>query len=65
MFIAQSTENLPARFGGAELKLTSTEVVSFRPSEPRGGFLCTDYKHRTLRSEEKYTRLIVFSDPFR
>src|SRR6266404_1009969 len=29
----------PARFGGAELKVPSTNLVSFRPSEPRGWYL--------------------------
>jgi len=35
MFIAGRFEKPPARFGGAELKLTSTNPESFRPSEPR------------------------------
>jgi hypothetical protein len=42
MFIAQKYPEPPARFGGAELKLTSTDVVLSRPSEPRGNFLGTD-----------------------
>lgn len=32
MFIARSSEKPPARFGGAELKLTSTNLISFRPN---------------------------------
>jgi hypothetical protein len=35
MFIAESSLEPPARFGGAELILTGTNLVSFRPSEPR------------------------------
>jgi len=35
MFIARRFEKAPARFGGAELNLASTNPVSFRPSEPR------------------------------
>jgi len=37
MFIAKEAREPPARFGGAELNLTSTNLVSFRPSEPRLG----------------------------
>ena len=42
MFIAQGTESPPARFGVAELSLTSTNLVSFRHSEPRLGLLGID-----------------------
>ncbi len=41
MFIAKEAREPPARFGGAELNLTSTNLVSFRPPNRAGGFLGT------------------------
>ena len=53
MFIALNAQPPPARFGGAEINLTSTNPVSFRPSEPRLGLLRYQAINISLlRSEE-------------
>jgi len=62
MFIVPRTENPPARFGGAEVNLTSTNPGSFRLSEPRLGlrrYRSINISH--LRSEE-LSRLIIHPD---
>ncbi len=47
MFIARRPIT-SARFGGAELNVPNTSLVSFRPSEPRGVFCKVSiYRHFT------------------
>ena len=48
----------PARFGGAEPNLTSTYLVSFRPSEPRTVVVRFRSINITLLRSEERARLI-------